>query len=73
LAESGKTVEDAVPEDIRSFQLYLIQEKKIVWSSFNQAVCGLRFLYRFTLPKDWHVEMIPFGKRPKKLPGGALG
>ena len=29
---------------------------------------GLRFLYRFTIPKSWHVKMIPFGKRPKKLP-----
>ena len=26
--------------------------KKVGWSSFNQAVCGLRFLYRFTMPRD---------------------
>ena len=38
------------------------------WSSFNQAVCGLRFLYTVTLPKPWPVAMIPFGKRPRKLP-----
>ncbi len=64
----GKPVEDAVPEDLRSFQLHLVQERKVSWSSFNQAVCGLRFLYRTTLPRPWHVTMIPFGKRPKKLP-----
>ncbi len=63
----GKPVEDAVPEDLRSFQLHLVQERKVSWSSFNQAVCGLRFLYRTTLPRPWHVTMIPFGKRPKKL------
>ena len=38
------------------------------WSSFNQAVCGLRFLYEVTLHKDWTIRHIPFGKRPKKLP-----
>ena len=39
-----------------------------MWSSFNQAVCGLRFLYEVTLGKSWAVRHIPFGKRPKKLP-----
>ncbi|HUG66876.1 MAG TPA: integrase, partial [Pirellulaceae bacterium] len=53
---------------IRQYQLHLIREKKIGWSSFNQAVCGLRFLYQFTIPRPWHVAMIPFGKRPKRLP-----
>ena len=64
----GKPLEDATPEDLRSFQLHLVQERKVSWSTFNQTVCGLRFLYRTTLPRPWHVTMIPFGKRPKKLP-----
>ena len=69
LAEtSGSTVDEASPEDIRGFQLHLIEVRKVGWSTFNQAVCGLRFLYRTTLPRPWHVEMIPFGKRPKTLP-----
>jgi len=63
-----KPAEQATPEDVRSFQLHLVEERKVGWSTFNQAVCGLRFLYRITLPRPWHVEMIPFGKRPKKLP-----
>ena len=64
----GSPVEDATPEDVRAFQRHLIEFRKVGWSSFNQAVCGLRFLYRVTLPRPWHVSMIPFGKRPKKLP-----
>lgn len=63
-----RPAEEVTPEDIRNFQLYLVRDKQAGWSSFNQAVCGLRFLYRFTLPRPWHVQMIPFGKRPKKLP-----
>jgi len=63
-----KPIGDATAEDVRKFQLYLIEEKKVGWSSFNQAVCGLRFLYTTTLPKSWPVAMIPFGKRPRRLP-----
>ncbi len=69
----GKSVEEATPEDIRSFQLHMINKRKLGWSSFNQAVCGLRFLYRITLPRSWKVSMIPFGKRPKKLPAVLSG
>jgi integrase/recombinase XerD len=64
----GKNLETASPEDVRAFQLYLIEDRKVGWSTFNQAVCGLRLLYSTTLPRDWPVAMIPFGKRPKKLP-----
>jgi integrase/recombinase XerD len=64
----GQCPEDLGPDHIRTFQLWMIQEKKCSWSSFNQAVCGLRFLYTHTLPRVWVVQMIPFGNRPKKLP-----
>jgi len=63
-----KSIGDATVEDVRNFQLYLIEEKKVGWSSFNQAVCGLRFLYTTTLPRPWPVTSIPFGKRPRRLP-----
>ncbi len=41
----GKSADQLGPEEIREYQLYLVNEKKVSWSSFNQAVCGLRFLY----------------------------
>jgi site-specific recombinase XerD len=64
----GKPLDELGPEEIRTFQLHLIQDRKASWSAFNQAVCGLRFLYRVTLPRPWVVEQVPFGKRPKRLP-----
>lgn len=64
----SKNIFAATPEDIRSFQLHLIEVRKVGFSSFNQAVCGLRLLYSVTIPKNWPVVMIPFGKRAKKLP-----
>ena len=42
----GKSPLEATAEDVRSFQLNMIEVRKIGWSSFNQAVCGLRFLFR---------------------------
>lgn len=31
------------PEHIHKYQIYLVQEKQISWSFFNQAVCSMRF------------------------------
>jgi site-specific recombinase XerD len=63
-----QTVELATPEDIRRFQLHLVEDRKLGFSSFNQAVCGLRLLYSQTIKRDWPVVMIPFGKRARTLP-----
>jgi site-specific recombinase XerD len=64
----GKMPEELGLEEIRQYQLFLVNEKKSSWSSFNQAVCALRFLYEITLAKPWVIKHIPFGKRPKTLP-----
>ena len=64
----GRPADQLGPEQIRQFQLYLVNDKKVSWSSFNHAVCGLRFLYEVTLGRPWTVKHIPFGKRPKKIP-----
>lgn len=63
-----KPLERANVEDVRNFQLYLIRDRKLAYSSFNQAVCALRFLYTHTIKVPWPVTMVPFGKRPKTLP-----
>ena len=63
-----KPLDRVTPEDVRSFQVHLIEERKLAYSSFNQAVCALRFLYTHTIRVPWPVTMVPFGKRPKTLP-----
>jgi integrase/recombinase XerD len=64
----GRSPEQLGPEEIRTYQLYLLHERHASWSSFNQVVCALRFLYRVTVPRPWAVEQIPYGKKPKSLP-----
>src|SRR6266699_111736 len=57
------------PEDIRSYQVYLTNERKLAPSSVLIAVCALRFLYRVSMKKDWTFnDVIPAPKKPQTLP-----
>ncbi|HEY2968638.1 MAG TPA: site-specific integrase [Casimicrobiaceae bacterium] len=56
-------------EEIRGYQLYLTNDRKLAVSSVLLAVAALRFLYTVTLKKDWRVEdIIPAPKKPQRLP-----
>lgn len=63
----GRSPEQLGPEEIRSYQLQLI-EKGASWSQFNQVTCALRFLYTVTLEQPWRVEKIAFPRKPARLP-----
>jgi len=57
------------PEQIRAYQVYLTNEKKLAPGSILIAVAALRFLYKVTLHKDWTLEdVIPAPQKPQKLP-----
>jgi integrase/recombinase XerD len=56
------------PEQIREYQLFLVQEKKASWALFNQTVCALRFLYHHVLHREWMIEHIPYPRHEQKLP-----
>ena len=65
----SKSPELLGPEEIRAYQIYLTNEKKLVVSSILTAVSALRFLYKVTLHRDWCLEdIIPTPKKPQKLP-----
>ena len=65
----NKSPEILGPEDIRAYQVYLTNEKKLAPGSVLIAVAALRFLYKVSLKKDWTFEdVIPAPKKPQKLP-----
>jgi len=70
LARHFRMAPDALtPEHIRTYQIYLTNEKKLAPNSIHTAVAALRFLYRVTLKKEWDFgEEIPLPKKPQKLP-----
>lgn len=63
----GRSPEVLGPEEVRSFQLHLL-EQGVSWSTFNQSVCALRFLYGTTLGRTEELPRLTYAKRPKKLP-----
>jgi integrase/recombinase XerD len=64
-----KSPEKLGPEDIRAYQIYLTNERKLATGSVLIAVAALRFLYKVSLKKDWTFEdVIPAPKKPQKLP-----
>lgn len=65
----GKSPHVLGPEDIRTYQVYLVQEKKVSWSVLKVAVSALRFLYTVTLKRDWKVDYIPYPRsKGRRLP-----
>jgi len=57
------------PEEIRAYQVYLTNEKKLAPGSILIAIAALRFLYKVTLHREWKLEdVIPAPKKPQKLP-----
>jgi integrase/recombinase XerD len=65
----NKSPELLGPEQIRTYQVYLTNEKKLATGSILIAIAALRFLYKITLKRDWSLdEVIPAPKKPQKLP-----
>jgi len=57
------------PEQIRSYQIHLTNEKKLDTNTIIVAMSALRFLYKITLKRNWSLdEAIPAPKKPRKLP-----
>src|SRR6202167_2527469 len=55
------------PEEIRSWQLYLLNEKRVKLSTYIQAICSLRFFYQNTLHLRIEIDRIPLPRYAKKL------
>jgi integrase/recombinase XerD len=65
----GRSPADLGPEEIRTYQVYLVRERSLAPSSIEIAVCALRFLYKVTLKKPWSFDdLIPTPKKPRRLP-----
>jgi integrase/recombinase XerD len=57
------------PPEIRAWQIYLAQDKRLAASSISVAVAALRFLYTVTLRRAWSIkDDIPTCRQPHQLP-----
>jgi len=55
-------------EHIREYQLFVMQQKKPAWSTYNVMVSALRFFYAKTLKRTFLLQDIPFPRAPQQLP-----
>jgi integrase/recombinase XerD len=67
-AHFNKPPDKLGPEEIRQWQLHLLNERKVQRSTYIQAICGLRFFYRHTLRRKFDIDRIAMPRREKKLP-----
>ncbi|MDX1103847.1 integrase, partial [Sinorhizobium medicae] len=54
----GKSPDLLGREDIRTYQVYLANEKKLAPNSIHIAISALRFFFSVTLERDWVPEEV---------------
>jgi len=64
----GKSPDEISPEELRSYFVYLTNEKKAARASITIALCGIKFLYEQVLHQDWQRFDLVFPRKEKKLP-----
>src|SRR5436309_15611682 len=55
-------------DEVQTYLAYLIQERKLSWSTCSQAANAFRFLYHVTLGHPRAEFHVPLPKQPQKLP-----
>jgi site-specific recombinase XerD len=53
---------------VEAWLLHLVTERKLSFSTVNQAASACRFLYGTVLKRDLAVFVVPMAKRPKRQP-----
>jgi hypothetical protein len=55
-------------DQIRSYQVYLLQERKLGVRTVGHYTAALRFFFCKTLKRAYPIEEVPYPKTPRRLP-----
>jgi integrase/recombinase XerD len=64
----NKSPDKLGPEDVRTYLLYLVQERKNAWGTYKQALAALRYFYRWVIKGPEIVEDIRCPRPERRLP-----
>jgi integrase/recombinase XerD len=64
----GKSPELLGEEQVRQYLVHLVEERKLAWGTYNQALAALRYLYRWVLKRGDVVRDIRGPRRVRHLP-----
>ena len=64
----GRSPDQLSEEELRQYFLYLKNEKQASRSTCTVALCGIKFLYEYTLQRDWPTLSFVRPPRERKLP-----
>ena len=64
----GKSPDQLGSEQVRQYLLYLLQEKKVGWGNYKQALAALRYFYRWVVKGPEVVENIRCPRPERRLP-----
>ena len=56
------------PDEIRRYQVHLIEERKMGMRTVGHYTAALRFFFVKTLKRHYPVEEVPYPKQPRRLP-----
>lgn len=63
-----KTPDQLDLAEIKSYQRYLLKERKLAPNSVNNQMSGIRFFYRAVMERHWYYNLIPRVKVKRKMP-----
>jgi integrase/recombinase XerD len=64
----GKSPDQLGAEEVRRYLLHLVQDKKLAWATYKQALAALRYLYRWVLDGPEVVQDIRCPRPERRLP-----
>ncbi len=64
----GRSPDELGPDELRSYQAYLLQERKLAVNTFIARVAALRFFFVRTLKRHEFRQDLPYPKKHRRLP-----
>jgi len=64
----GRSPDQLGPEQIRTYQAYLLNERKLGVRTVGHCTAALRFFFCKTLKRAYPIDEVPYPKAPRRLP-----